>query len=387
MSNPAPKSNAPVVLFTAFEPSGDAHAAPVIAELRRMAPALKIYAWGGPKMEAAGATLIARTADDGSMGLNALGKIFSMRREISHIKRWSKVHRVLVHVPVDSPAANFPICKILRKHGTRTVHLVAPQLWAWGRGRIRKLRKRTDAVLCLLPFEEQWFNDRQVPARFIGHPVINSPLEDEDLDQVMQDLPHGAPRLALFPGSRSHEVRANIKLMVDAFQELKGRFSGLTGVIAAATPETAEIVRRRVKVFPGGLSMITGQADAVVAWCDLAIACSGTVSLNITKRHKPMIGVYKTGILSWLGSKLLLRTNYKLLPNIIAEREIVPEFIPYAFGSGPIVSAAGRFLQDSKNTAVLTEQLRRVCMRFANKQPNREAAKYIVQVAKHGKIE
>ena len=85
---------------------------------------------------------------------------------------------------VDSPAANFPICKILRKHGTRTVHLVAPQLWAWGRGRIGKLRRRTDLVLCMLPFEEQWFNDRNIPARFVGHPAMSRPLDEDELIPV-----------------------------------------------------------------------------------------------------------------------------------------------------------------------------------------------------------
>ena len=149
----------------------------------------------------------------------------------------------------------------------------------------------------------------------------------------------------------------------------------------------AAIVRQKLKQFPTGLHMITGNADAVVSWCDFAIACSGTVSLNITRQFKPMIGVYKTSILAWLGSKVIIRAPYKLLPNIIAEREIVPEYIPHAFGSGPIVTAAGKYLHDSKKAAVLTEQLRRVCMRFANKEPAREATKYILKVLKDGTVD
>lgn len=109
------------VLFTAFEPSGDAHAAPVIAELLRRAPQLRIYAWGGPKMEKAGATLLGRTADDGAMGLGSLRRVLAVRREIKRIKQWIREYRVLAHVAVDSPAANFPICKAVQKTGARII--------------------------------------------------------------------------------------------------------------------------------------------------------------------------------------------------------------------------------------------------------------------------
>ncbi|MFZ4697853.1 MAG: hypothetical protein ACOYMO_07580, partial [Phycisphaerales bacterium] len=156
------------VLITAFEPSGDAHAAPVVAALRRLAPELPVIAWGGPKLAAAGATVIERSADDGAMGLSAISRIGAVRRHAAAIDRWCSQHRVAVHVPVDSPAANFPVAKRMKRRGARVCHLVAPQLWAWGPWRLNKLRRCTDCVLCLLPFEEKWFRDRQVPARFIG---------------------------------------------------------------------------------------------------------------------------------------------------------------------------------------------------------------------------
>ena len=129
------------LLFTAFEPSGDAHAAPVIQELLRRVPGLKIYAWGGPLMAEAGAHIVQETGLDGAMGLNALAKVSAVRREIRRIRDWSKAYRVLAHVAVDSPAANFPICKEMKAHGARIVHLVAPQLWAWGGWRVGKLRR------------------------------------------------------------------------------------------------------------------------------------------------------------------------------------------------------------------------------------------------------
>ncbi|HRQ75421.1 MAG TPA: hypothetical protein PK098_05815 [Phycisphaerales bacterium] len=372
------------VLFTAFEPSGDAHAAPVIEELLRRAPNLRVVACGGPKMEAAGATLIDRTAADGTMGLGAIRRIFAHRRQVKSLKRWAQQYRVVAHVAVDSPAANFPICKIMRKHGARVIHLVAPQMWAWGRWRVPKLRRLTDLVLCLLPFEEEWFTSRKIPARFIGHPVMNREVDMEAIRDRIHGLPTGSPRVVILPGSRSQEVRANIRLLAEAFTELRARHSGMSGVIVAANPELAKLVRQRLKVFPTGLHLAVDQLDPALAWCDLALAVSGTVSLDVTRHQKPMIGVYKTGIVSWLGAKVLLRTPYCLLPNIIAGREICPEFIPHIGGAGPIVREANRLLDDSKNAAVQMESLRRVYLRYANKRPAEESARLILQVIKSG---
>jgi lipid-A-disaccharide synthase len=375
-------SSKPIVLFTAFEPSGDALAAPVIAEMLRLIPDLRIYAYGGPLMREAGANMIDETVEDAAMSLGAIRKVFKVRKQIGALKRWSRGARVVLHVPVDSPAANFPICKMLRKQGARTVHLAAPQLWAWGRWRLGKLRKRTDLLLCLLPFEEQWFGDRKIDARFIGHPAVNREINIEELKEHMHGLPQGAPRVGIFPGSRPQEVAANIGLLRATFDELQGRYSGMSGVIVAANDRIAQQLRKKIKVFPTGMHMITGQRDAVIAWCDVALAVSGTISLHIARQGKPMVGVYKVGIISWLLSKLLLRTPFRFLPNIVAEREVVPEFVPHAGGAGPIIKAASAPLQDSREGALQTEELRRVCLRYANKQPAREAAKHILLTLK-----
>ena len=126
--------------------------------------------------------------------------------------------------------------------------------------------------------------------------------------------------------------------------------------------------------------MVTGSSDAAIAWCDLALAVSGTITLDITVQRKAMIGIYKTGLLSWFLAKLMLRTRFRLLPNIIAEREIVPEFVPHVGGPDSIVKEATRYLSDSKNAAVMSEELHRVCLRFANRNPGEEAAKLIAKV-------
>ena len=198
----------------------------------------------------------------------------------------------------------------------------------------------------------------------------------------MHGLPSGAPRLAIFPGSRTHEVRANTRLLADVYNELQGRHAGMCGVIVAAQPGLARIIRKKINVFPSGMHMITGAAEAVIAWCDLALAVSGTVTLDIAAQRKPMIGVYKTGLLTWLTAMLLLRTHYRLLPNIIAGREVVPEFVPHLGGPLRIVKLASRYLLDSKRGAIQSEELHRVCLRFANHHPAEDAARLIVKMIK-----
>jgi len=368
------------VLFTAFEPSGDAHAAPVIAELRRRHPDLQVVAWGGPRMEAAGATIIERSADDGAMGLSALSRVGVVRRHQAAIARWAQAHRVAVHVPVDSPAANFPVARRMRARGVRVCHLVAPQLWAWGPWRLGKLRRSTDCVLCLLPFEEKWFRDRQVPARFIGHPVINRSIAPDAAARA-SELPPGSPRVLLLPGSRSSEVRRNLPLLLRAMTELQSRRRGLTALLVAANEDLLALVRSMLGgSVPSGLHLVAGDLDAAIAWSDLALCVSGTVSLDLTRHAKPMVGVYKVSLLSWLGAKALLTTPHRLLPNILAGDRIVPEFVPHAGGAEPVFRAADALLADQARMRAAHAALKRVLQPYQGHHPAEEAAQSILRL-------
>jgi len=212
-AEPDAAASSGAILFTAFEPSGDAHAAPVIRKLRELAPNRPIHAWGGPRMAEAGAEVVEQTAGDGVIAVPSAGRIRRFLGEMKRIETFAARHRVVLHVPVDSPAANTPIARRLRGAGSRVVHLVAPQYWAWGPWRRRKLQAITDLVLCLLPFEEAWFRERGIPAKFVGHPVINRSLDRRDLERRASELPRGRPRVLILPGSRSKEIRSNLGLL------------------------------------------------------------------------------------------------------------------------------------------------------------------------------
>ncbi|MFG0286253.1 MAG: lipid-A-disaccharide synthase [Phycisphaerales bacterium JB039] len=382
---PPGPSDTPTILFTGFEPSGDDHASAVIREIRRIAPHVRMYAWGGPRMEQAGAEIVERTGRDAVMGLPGLAKIREHRAINRRVGLWLDERTPTVHVPVDSPAANFPICSMAKQRGVKVVHLVAPQIWAWGSWRIRKLRRLTDMALCLLPFEEGWFTTRGVPARFVGHPLFDEPLDLDALDREAAELPGGDPKLALMPGSRPSELRKNFPLLLATFRALRAERPALCGVVAAVNDEVAQILRQMAESaggWPDGLHMVAGKADAVIRWCDLALVVSGTVTLQIARQHKPMVTFYKSSrLLYWLIARWIVSTRYFALPNLIAGSAVVPELIPHFGGAGPLLAAARRLMDDPEAMARQRTDLRDICSRFQGHNAAKSAARIIAHMA------
>ena len=381
-----------VVLFTAQEPSGDAHAAPVVARLREAYPDIEPVAWGGPKMAAAGATMLGRTADDGVMGLAGISKVAEVKRLHDEIVAWARANPVAVHMPVDSPSANYPLCARLRPLGARIVNLVAPQLWAWAPWRIRKVRRLSDVMLCLLPFEEEWFRSRGVTAKFVGHPVLSKPLELARCAEEAKRLPQGSPRVLLLPGSRSSEVRRNGRLLADIFALVRAAMPGARAVAVASNEANAQRFRAELgdKVPEGVDIVVSGREvslEGALAWCDLALAVSGTVSLDCTRQAKPMIGVYRTSLAEALGAKLVIRAPSLLLPNILAGRRIVPEFVPYAGNARRIADEALAILGDRARSAQIERDLRAVADQFLGRDPAPIVAEIVAREARGTRVD
>ena len=367
------------ILVTAFEPSGDDHAAVLIAELKRRHPDLTIHALGGPKMEAAGAHLIERTGEDAVMGVPTLDKVREHRAINTRIAAWLDANPIAMHIPVDSPAANFPICRLAKKRNITVCHLVAPQVWAWATWRIRKLRRLSDLVLCVLPFEERWFRDRNVNARFVGHPLFTHPLDTEALDAQASDLPTRKPRLALLPGSRPAELSRNFPLLLDSFRRLRQDRPNLEGVVAATTQPVADHLRTLADTtggWPDRLHIVSGKTDAVLHWADLALVTSGTVTLQVARHRPPMAIVYKSQspMLYMVLQPLLFATEFFTLPNLIAAREVVPEFVPHFEGHEPLTAAAARLLDDPEAAATQRAELESIVQQFTAHNAATEAA-------------
>jgi lipid-A-disaccharide synthase len=369
-----------------MEPSGDAHAAPVIEALLRDHPHLEIVAWGGPRMEAAGATMLGRTADDGVMGVAGITRVGAVRALHNEIDDWAKTRAVAVHVPVDSPSGNYPLAARLKARGARIVNLVAPQLWAWAPWRIKKVRAISDVLLCLLPFEEKWFRERGVPAKYVGHPVLSRPLDPEKMAEMRSNLPPGGPRILILPGSRSGEVRRNARLLVEVFSLIQGRHRAARAVVAASSEANAKLFRDLMGGrVPPAVNVVNASGDhaleGAIEWCELALAVSGTVTLDCARQAKPLIGVYRTSWIEAMLAKFVIRAPHLLLPNIVAGSEIVPEFVPYSGGAAPIAETALTLLGDGRQMARMRDDLRRVAATFDGRDPARDAAAVIARAA------
>ncbi len=349
-----PSTRPRTICFAAFEPSGDLLAARLIGELKRRDPLLRFTGFGGPKMAEQGAELIGQTTEHATIMLGAVGQVREQLRRLNVLSEYLKANDIAALVPVDSPAANWSVCKRVRKHRPRAkiVHLVCPQIWGWATWRIRRLRSLTDKVLCLLPFEPGWLDERGVQGVFVGHPVFED--ADEVLNQpVAEDLPQpnrdDAFRLALMPGSRPGELKKNWPTMLEVFKRVKADHPGLTGVVAAREPSDADVLRAVGGALPENLSVVGGRTPEVLRWADGVLSKSGTSTLQLASLRRPMVVFYNVSPTAWHGlGRWLIDSRTFALPNIISEwqdgRRAVPEFVPHFGDPAPIAAELSRLV-------------------------------------------
>ena len=365
---PAPPPQKPIV-FTAFEPSADVLAARLITELKRRHPDQTFYGFGGPRMEAAGCELLEETTGHAKMGVGlgvaVEGKTLLRRK--GDLAAWLRDHDIAAHVPVDSPAANWSMCRAVRKERPQAtiVHLVCPQIWAWAEWRVHRLRKLTDHVLCLLPFEPAWLSARRVNGTFVGHPLFAKPEPDETAspapgspdtaansvlagiyDDTGAPLIPGQTKLALLPGSRAKEIDSNWPAMLGVFNAIRHRHADLAVVVAAADAARAKQIDLLCPGgrLPSGVQRVTGHAGDVLGWADAALVVSGTATLEAAAHRCPAVALYCGNKTAWhLLGRWLVRTRTFALPNIIAEGaerpRVIPEFVPHFGAVEPLVNA------------------------------------------------
>lgn len=366
------------IFFAAFEPSGDVLAARLIEELKRRDPSLRFTGFGGPKMQAQGAELIEVTTEHATIALGILGEIQNHRRRLKVMDDYLAKHKITALVPVDSPAANWSVCKRVRRHQpeAKIVHLVCPQIWGWATWRVRRLRNLSDKVLCLLPFEPGWLDERGVPGVFVGHPVFEDAPQVLD-EPIADDLPKAegdhAVKLALMPGSRPGELKKNWPTMLAAFCRAQGECPGLIGVVAAREVSDQNVLHEiSAEVgWPENLHVVGGRTPEILRWADRVLVKSGTSTLQVASLQKPMVAFYNVSPLQWhaLG-RWLIKTRTFALPNVISEwqdgRRVVPEFVPHFGDPKPIAEELTRLVTDASVRDKQVAGLSRVAEPFAS---------------------
>jgi lipid-A-disaccharide synthase len=319
------------------------HAGNMLAELRRLAPAVQAFGIGGDRLTAAGLEVVARTEELAHMGLvEVLRELPRIRQVMIRLVDEARRRRPAVAVLVDSPDFNLRLAARLEKLEIPVVLYVSPQLWAWRKGRVRKVRRLAREVLCILPFEVDFYESHGARARYVGHPLVD---EIDRVGLLAQSSPRRVGQLALLPGSRAMEVRQLLPVMLRTLRsiapedlreavliEAPGMESEISSVLGEHGADG-----RLVRVSGGDRRL--GLAGSALAW-----TASGTATLECTLLNVPMIVGYRLQPVSFALAKLLVRVPNVALVNLIAGSIVAPELLQRDWNPARLANVTGEML-------------------------------------------
>ena len=353
--------------IVAGESSGDQLGAALIAAMRARVPNVEFFGMAGPKMIAAGCDAWAHSEEIAVMGLVEvlphLPRLIRLRSSLVTRFRAARPH---VFVGIDSPAFNLGLAKQLRSADCKTVQYVAPQVWAWRQGRVKGIRKACDLVLCLLPFESEFFERYGISAPFVGHPLADQiPLEvDRGAARSLLGLDPAASIVALLPGSRLGEIERLGADFVRAAVYIAQRHPEIRFVAPMASARVRHEFERKIAEVPNApeIRRYDGHAQQVLAASDAVIVASGTASLETLLSRRPMVVAYRWGavtafVLRALG---LVKVRFFSQPNLLAGRLLVPELLQEQVSGESLGAALLRVLDDHELAAEMQREFRKV---------------------------
>jgi lipid-A-disaccharide synthase len=318
----------------AGEASGDILGSRVLAALRQQFPDLTVEGMGGPLMEAQGLTSMYPMERLSVMGfVEPLKRLPELLRIRGALYRHFRDNPPDIFLGIDSPDFNLHLEQKLRAQGIRTAHLVSPTIWAWRAGRIRKIKRSVDLMLCLFPFELDIYRQHAMAATFVGHPLADEiPLHtDKGPARAALGLPPTAKVLALLPGSRGGEVRLLAPLFLEAARQLSERDPAIHVVLPAASEARMAQIHAALAGFPElPVTVLEGQSRQAMAAADAILLASGTATLEAMLLKRPMVVAYRMGELSWQVASRIATTRFVALPNVLAGERIVPELLQHA---------------------------------------------------------
>jgi lipid-A-disaccharide synthase len=318
------------VLIVATEASADLHASRVLEELRRADPEIRAFGMGGPRLRAAGLEALHRAEEMSVMGVaEVIPAIPRILRILRNLAAAAAERRPKVALLVDSPDFNLRLAKRLKKAGIPVVYYVSPTVWAWRRGRVKTIRKFVDRMLCILPFEEPFYADTGVSARFVGHPFAERPQpKDATSYRDALGLDRARTTVALVPGSRHGEISLILPEMLDAAERIRANHPDAQFVMPiASTVREADLREHLARHATLEVKLVDGRAEEVVGASDAALIKSGTSTLEAALMARPMVVVYRFSWLSWIIARALVKVAHVALVNLLAGRRLVPELL------------------------------------------------------------
>lgn len=359
--------------FVAGEASGDARGAELMRALRADRSELEFRGAGGPQMrELAGGDFV-DWADEAVVGLwDVLRKYGYFRAQFDRMLADIERERPNALLLIDYPGFNLRLAKAVRarRPEVRIIYYISPQVWAWNRGRIPKMARFVDLMLCIFPFEKPLYESSGLRTEFVGHPLIDS------LAAKRVGASREADLVALLPGSRAKEVRKIFPVMLAAADVMRQRSPGLRFAASAAS----ESLAAEMRALAGDRCDVTvGNAHDLMQRAGAGMVCSGTATLEAAYFGLPMVILYRVAWLTWVVGKRLVRVPFLGMPNILAEKEIVREFLQDAAQPEPIGAAVLELLEDERKREEQQRELARVVARLGTAGAGERAAKHVLQ--------
>jgi lipid-A-disaccharide synthase len=328
----------------AGESSGDARGVELLTSLRALRPEIQIIGAGGPLMASLATGPFLEWTSEAVVGIwDVLRKYPYFRGQFDRMLAEISTEKPDALLLIDYPGFNLRLAReAKRRHpALKTIYYISPQVWAWHRSRIGKMARFLDLMLCIFPFEKQLYESSGLRTEFVGHPMLDS------LAARKQPTPRDSSLIGLFPGSRSREIRHLFPIMLGAAKELASRLPRLRFEAAAASPSLAAQMNeflRAEKYDPGFCQVRCGRFYPLMQEAAAGMVCSGTATLEAAYFGLPSVLLYKVAWPTWLIGKMLVEVPHLGMPNVLAGREILPEFLQSRARPRAIADALERLL-------------------------------------------
>lgn len=358
------------LVIIAGEESGDLHAAAFVRQLKTRHPNLEISGIGGRHMQDAGVHLISDLARFGVTGLSEVVKHFLViRRAFNDVKAHLKANKPDLLVLVDYPGFNLRLAKFAKEElGIRILYYISPQIWAWKAGRINTIRDCIDHMAVILPFEKQIYEQAGVPVSFVGHPLVETVKDCENINATRKKLglPQNKRLVAMLPGSRTHEIERLMPVLRDTAIQLHKQFDDLHFVIPVAGTIDPALIKSYFTNTALPYTLINSQAIETVSCSDCVVVASGTASLECALLAKPMCIIYKASAITAFAAFRLIKVKYLGLCNLLQNEMIAPELLQSDCNAHELTRVMVDLLNDDEVTNRMVSRLQKLNLSLSN---------------------
>jgi lipid-A-disaccharide synthase len=375
------------VFLCAGEPSGDMHGANLVRKLRQLHPDIECVGFGGERMEAAGCRLLYPLCRLAVMWfLRVLLNAHVFLDLLSRADRYFRHQRPDAVILIDYPGFNWWMARRAHFHGIPVFYFVPPQVWGWGAWRVRKMQRWVDHVLCTLPFEESWYRARDVEAHYVGHPYFDElPLQTVDPAFLAAQRKRPGPIIGLLPGSRTQEVQRNLSTLIRAAAQIHAARPECRFLVACFRPAHQALVESYLR--PRGLSLIeplSGRTPEIIRLAQACVAVSGSVGLELLYHTRPTVVVYRIRKLDLRVCRWFKTVPYISLVNLLAGKELFPEFLTDRCEADAVSGHILRWLNDPAAYAQTCADLASLRNQVATSGACERAARYVLAVLAGG---